>query len=351
MKQFTHTFGIAALLFFQLLLTVGKAAEFPNRRDGDWIVRDFRFHTGETLPELRLHYVTIGSPVGEPVLILHGTGSSGSALLNDSIFWDPLFGSGKVLDANRYFVILPDGIGHGKSSKPSDGLRAKFPRYNYEDMVVAQYRLLTEHLGIRHVRVLIGNSMGGMHAWLWGGMHPDFMDVLVPMAALPIEMSGRNWMMRRMIIDAIRNDPEWLEGNYVKQPSAIRIASVFYGVATDGGNLPIYNVAPTREKADAELDRRIGMPFAGDANDTLYAYEASRDYNPAANVPKITAHVLAINSADDERNPPELGVMEETMKRLKNGRYLLLPITSAGAGHLTTRKANLWAQYLSESLK
>lgn len=331
-------------------LTLCEAADYPTPKEGDWIVRDFRFHTGETLPELRLHYTTIGAPTGEPVVILHGSTGAGTSFLTSN-FADVLFGPGQPLDAERYFLILPDSIGNGKSAKPSDGLRAKFPRYNYDDMVVAQYRLLTEHLGIRHVRLVYGSSMGGMHAWLWGGMYPDFMDVLVPVASEPVEMSGRNWMTRRMIIDAIRNDPEWQGGNYAQQPSAIKIAQVFYGIATNGGSLALYNATPTREKADAELDRRLALPFQTDANDLLYQYDASRDYNPGPNLEKITARVMAINSADDERNPSELGVMEQAMKRLKNGRYVLLPITSESRGHGTTGNAKLWKQYLTEELR
>jgi homoserine O-acetyltransferase len=211
------------------------AADYPAPKEGSWVVRDFRFHTGEVLPELRLHYTTVGAPTGEPVLILHGTTGSGAGMLT-STFAGELFGPGQPLDASRYYVILPDAIGTGKSSKPSDGLRASFPKYNYDDMVVAQYRLVTEHLGVRHLRLALGNSMGGMHTWIWAQKYPDSMDVAVPMASLPTEMSGRNWMMRRLIIDSIRNDPEWMNGNYTKQPRSLQFASVFYGIATNGGN-------------------------------------------------------------------------------------------------------------------
>ena len=341
---------VTFVLLSALALSFCEAADYPAPREGDWVVRDFRFHTGETLPELRLHYITIGAPAGEPVLILHGTNGSGARFLTSN-FADVLFGPGQPLDANRYFIILPDSIGAGKSSKPSDGRRAGFPAYNYDDIVVAQYRLLTEHLGIRHVRLVLGDSAGGMQTWLWGGMYPEFMDVLVPMEAEPVEMSGRNLMMRRMLIDAIRNDPEWQGGNYEKQPSAIKIAQVFFGIATSGGALALYNATPTRRKADAELDRRLGQPFQTDANDFLYQVEASRDYNPEPNLGKITARLLAINSADDERNPPELGVMEQAMKRLRNGRYVLLPITSESRGHGTAGNAKLWRQVLAEVLQ
>jgi homoserine O-acetyltransferase len=207
------------LIVFSLTVSTCKAADYPAPKEGDWVLHDFRFHTGDVLPELHLHYMTIGAPSGEPVLLLHGTGGDGNSFLTDS-FAGELFGPGKPLDANRYFIILPDAIGHGKSSKPSDGLRTHFPHYDYDDMVVAQYRLLTEHLGITHVRMVLGISMGGMEVWLWGERYPAFMDALLPLAAEPAAMAGRNWMMRRMIIDAIRHDPDWHNGDYVKQPEA-----------------------------------------------------------------------------------------------------------------------------------
>ena len=301
------------------------AADYPTPREGEWVLRDFRFHTGEVLPELRLHYTTVGEPTGQPVLILHGTGGTGSSFLTAD-FAGELFGSGQALDASRFFIVLPDAIGHGKSSKPSDGLRARFPRYNYADMVVAQHRLLTEHLGVRHVGLVLGSSMGGMHAWLWGEMYPTFMDALVPLASEPAAMAGRNWMLRRLVIDAIRNDPEWHDGNYTKQPTDLKTAQVFFGIATNGGALALYNATPTRERADAELERRLAASSAADANDVLYQFESARDYDPAPQLEKITAPLLAINSADDERNPPELGVMEQAMKRVKSGRYR--PVTN-----------------------
>ena len=327
-----------------------RAADYPAPKETDWVVRDFRFHTGDVLPELKLHCTTVGAPSGAPVLILHGTGGSGANFLAAN-FAGELFGPGQPLDASRYFIILPDAIGHGKSSKPSDGLRARFPRYNYDDMVVAQYRLLTEHLGVRHVRLVLGSSMGGMQTWLWGGIYPAFMDALIPLASEPVEMAGRNWMLRRMVIDAIRNDPDWRDGNYVTQPAALKTAQVYFGIATSGGALALYNAAPTREKSDAELNRRLAQNSAADANDVLYQFDSARDYNPAPNLEKITARVLAINSADDERNPPELGVMEQAVKRVKDGRYVLLPITSASRGHGTTSNVTLWKQYLAELLQ
>ena len=257
----------AALTVALLLIALAPAAaQYPAAKEGSWIARDFRFHTGEVMSELRLHYRTIGEPSGEPVLILHGTTGSGASMLSPA-FAGELFGPGGALDASKHFIILPDAIGHGKSSKPSDGMRAKFPRYNYDDMVAAQYKLVTEGLGVRRVRLVLGNSMGGMHTWIWGVAHPEFMDALVPMASQPTEMSSRNWMMRRLIIDTIRKDPEWKDGNYATQPSAFRAANVFYGIATNGGTLAYQKQAPTRELADKLLDQRLAAPFTADAND------------------------------------------------------------------------------------
>jgi homoserine O-acetyltransferase len=299
-------------VILSLIALAAVAADYPAAKEDDWVARDFRFHTGEVLPELRLHYTTVGGPSGQPVVILHGTTGSGTGLVTPA-FAGELFAPGRALDAGRYFIILPDAIDHGKSSKPSDGMRATFPRYNYDDMVAAQYRLVTEGLGIRHVRLVLGNSMGGMHTWIWGITYPDFMDALVPMAAQPSEMSSRNWMMRRLIIDAIRNDPEWNDRNYTTQPRAVRVASVFYVIATSGGTLAYQSLAPTREKADKLLDDCLAAPFAADANDLLYQWDSSRDYNPSPGMEHIQAALLAVNSADDERNPPETGIMDREL--------------------------------------
>ncbi len=328
----------------------GLATDYPTPKEGDWVVRDFRFHTGEVLPELRLHYTTVGAPAGEPVLLLHGTTGSGSGLLTPA-FADELFGPVQALDASRYYIILPDAIGHGKSSKPSDGLRTKFPRYNYEDMVDAQYRLLNEHLGVRHLRLVLGNSMGGMETWIFAQKYPGYMDAAVPMASLPTEISSRNWMMRRLITDSIRNDPEWMNGNYTKQPRSAQFASVFYAIATNGGNRALYKAAPTREKADQLLNQRLGARFAADANDVLYQWDSSRDYNPSAGLERIQAVLLAINSADDERNPPELGLLDREIKRVKNGRVLLIPASDQTAGHGTTGQARFWKKELVDLLQ
>jgi homoserine O-acetyltransferase/O-succinyltransferase len=325
------------------------AAQYPAPKEGEWLVRDFRFHTGESLPELRLHYTTLGDPKNEAIVVLHGTGGSARSMLTPG-FAGELFGAGQPLDATRYFIVIPDTIGHGKSTKPSDGLRMKFPRYNYDDMVDLHHRLLTEGLGIKHARMVIGNSMGGMEAWIWAAKHPRFMDIAVPMASLPTEMASRNWMMRRLITDSIRNDPEWNNGNYTKQPKSTQFATVFYQVATNGGNFGHYKNAPTREKADQVLNQRLSAPFNADANDLLYAWDSSRDYNPSPGLERIEATLLAINAADDERNPLELGTMDREMKRVKNGRLLVIPASEATTGHGTTGNAKLYKRELQELL-
>ena len=346
--KFIHAFII--FTSFCLVSTANLAADYPAPKTGSWIVKDFKFHTQEVLPELRLAYTTVGAPTGEPVLVLHGTTGSANSMLNPA-FAGELFGLGQPLDATKYFIILPDSIGAGKSSKPSDGLKAKFPKYNYDDAVQAQYRLLTEHLGVKHLRVIIGNSMGGMQTWIWGSKYPEFMDALVPMASQPSEMSSRNWMMRRLIIDSIRNDPTWLGGNYTQQPASAQFASAFYATATNGGSLAYYKDAPTREKADQLLDQRLKGPFTGDANDHLYQWESSRDYNPSPQLEQIQAAVLAINSADDERNPPETGLMDKEIKRIKSARYFLIPASEQTAGHGTTARALFWKSELADLLK
>ncbi|MGD9882463.1 MAG: alpha/beta fold hydrolase [Reyranella sp.] len=327
-----------------------SAADYPAPRTGEWIARDFKFHTGEVMPELRLSYTTVGERTGQPVLVLHGTTGSARSMLTPA-FAGELFGAGQPLDATKYFIILPDGIGHGKSSKPSDGLKAKFPKYNYADMVDAQHRLLTEGLGIMHVRLVIGNSMGGMHTWLWGVKYPDFMDALAPMAAQPTAMSSRNWMMRRLIIDSIRNDPEWKDGNYTTQPRSAKFASVFFAIGTNGGNLALQKAAPTRETADNLLNQRLAAPFTADANDVLYQWESSGDYDPSPGLARIRARLLAINAADDERNPPETGLMAAAMKQVANGRLHLIPASADTRGHGTTAMAKFYKEPLAELLQ
>ena len=350
-RAFTHVcMGLGLGLGLVIAALPALAADYPAAREGSWLVRDFKFHSGEMLPELRLHYRTVGNPAGEPVLVLHGTTGSGAGMLSPA-FAGELFGAGQPLDASRYFVILPDAIGAGKSTKPSDGLRAAFPKYNYDDLVDAQYRLVKEHLGIRHLRLVIGNSMGGMQAWIWAQKYPGFMDVAVPMASLPTEMSGRNWMMRRLLVESIKTDPEWMGGNYTKQPRSVQLASVFFATGTNGGNQALAAAAPTREKADAIIDKSLTASFTGDANDHLYQWDSSRDYNPSAGLERIQATVLAINSADDERNPPENGVLEREIKRVKNGRVLLIPASDKTAGHGTTGQAKFWKADLATVLQ
>ena len=350
MKPARMSIQAASILLLGMIGLTAWAQNAPAPKEGSWTVKDFRFHTGESLSELRLHYTTLGDPANEAVLVLHGTTGSGTGLLNPG-FGGELFGPGQPLDAAKYFIILPDVIGHGKSSKPSDGLRAKFPRYNYNDMVDGTYRLLTEHLNVKHLRLVIGNSMGGMETWIWGARYPAFMDTLVPMASLPSEMSSRNWILRRLIIDSIRNDPDWNGGDYTRQPRSAQYASVMYNFASNGGNQALYKAAPTREKADQLLDARLKAPFTMDANDALYQWDSSRDYNPSAGMEKIQAHLLAINAADDERNPPELGLLQSEVKRIKYGRFVILPASENSAGHGTTGQAKNWKQHLVELLQ
>ena len=341
---------VAAALAFTLVPFTAPAQNYPAPRQGEWIAKDFKFHTGEVMPELRIGYTTIGEPSGQPVLVLHGTGGSANSMLTPA-FAGELFGPSQLLDASRYYIVIPDSVGHGRTSKPSDGLKTKFPRYNYEDMVDAQYRLVNEGLGIRHLRLVIGNSMGGMHAWIWGVKYPDAMDALVPMASQPTEMASRNWMMRRLMIETIRSDPDYNNGNYTAQPRSMKLASVFYATGTNGGNLAYQKQAPTRAQADKLVDDRLAAPFRADANDFIYAWESSRDYNPSVALERIAAALLVINAADDERNPPETGLMENALKRVKNGRLHLIPASDETRGHGTTGMAKFYKQQLEELLK
>lgn len=323
-------------------------ATYPSLKEGDYLAKNFKFSTGEIFPELNIHYTTIGDAKNPAVLVLHGTTGSGFGMVNPG-FAGELFGAGQPLDASKYFIILPDAIGTGKSSKPSDGLRAKFPRYNYDDMVDAQYRLVKEHFKIDRLRLVIGNSMGGMQTWMWAAKYP-IMDIAVPMASLPTEMSSRNWMMRRLISESIRRDPLWMNGDYKEQPPSALFSSTFYALATNGGSQATHKAAPTRAKADAILNARLATKYMGDANDHLYQWESSGDYNPSSGLEKITATLLAINSDDDERNPPELGVMEREIKRVKNGSYYLIPASPDTAGHGTTGQAKWWKSELAKVL-
>jgi len=346
------------LLVSLVLLALGGvcAAQYPAPTEGDFIIRNFRFTSGEMLPELRMHYRTIGKPtrdaqgvVRNAVLIMHGTGGNGASLINP-LFAGQLFGPGGLLDAERYFLILPDGIGHGKSSKPSDGLRGGFPHYGYLDMIEAQYRLLTEGLSVNHARLVMGTSMGGMHTWLWGERHPDFMDALMPLASLPTQISGRNRVWRRIVIDAIRNDPEWRGGNYSTQPAGLRVAQEMLFLMGSNPSLRQQQM-PTLAASDAALDAAITNSLkTADANDVLYQVEASRDYDPGPDLAKIRASLLAVNSADDLINPPELGILEREIKRVPKGRAVVLPLSPATRGHGTHTVAAVWKQYLGELL-
>src|SRR3989440_314308 len=336
----------------------GQQAGLPSTTEGHFVVKNFKFRSGESLPELRLHYTTLGKPVRDAqgrvtnaVLILHGTGGSGQQFLQPH-FAGELFGSGQLLDANRYFIILPDGVGHGKSSKPSDGWHAHFPQYDYDDMVVAHHQLLSEGLGVNHVRLILGTSMGCMHSFVWGETYPDFMDALMPLACQPVQIAGRNRVWRKMVMDAVRGDPEWKGGEYTAQPQqALRTALDLLLIA---GSAPLYmqKTLPTRDTADKYLDDYFNTRMAGlDANDLMYAVNASRNYDTSPNLEKITAPVIYINSADDFINPPELGMAATEIKRGKNARFILIPISDETRGHGTHTKAVVWKQYLAELLE
>ncbi|MGA2289784.1 alpha/beta fold hydrolase [Bradyrhizobium sp.] len=335
---------------FAMTSFTALAADYPAPRQGDWIAKDFKFHTGETMPALRLHYTTVGEPSGQPVLVLHGTGGSAASMLTPG-FAGELFGPGQPLDASKYYIIIPDSLGHGKSSKPSDGMKTAFPKYDYADMVDAQFRLVTEGLGIKHLRLVIGNSMGGMQTWLWGVKYPDAMDILVPMASQPTEMAARNWMLRRIMLETIRNDPDYHDGNYTIQPRMMKYAVIAYGIASAGGTLGYQTLAPSAAKADQMVDERLAAPLVSDANDFVYQWEASHDYNPSPGLERIEATLLAINAADDERNPPETGVTDAALKRVRHGRLFLIAASPETRGHLTTGNAAFYKLQLQELLQ
>jgi homoserine O-acetyltransferase len=344
-------FSRAALSVILAMSSVtAMAADYPTPKQGDWIARDFKFHSGETMPQLRLHYTTLGEPSGQPVLVLHGSGGSAARMLTPE-FAGELFGPGQPLDASKYYIIIPDALGHGKSSKPSDGMKTAFPKYNYADMVDAHYRLVHEGLGIKHMRLVIGNSMGGMHAWIWAERYPQFMDVAVPMASQPTAMAARNWMLRRSMLETIRNDPDYKDGNYTSQPRMMKYAINAYQIASGGGTLGYQTLAPTTAKADKMVDDRLAVPMTADANDFIYQWQASHDYDPSPGMERIEATLLAINAADDERNPPETGVTDAAIKRVKNGRLYLIPASPQTRGHLTTGNAAFYKQQLLELLQ
>jgi len=336
-----------------LFLLLAVAAQGDT---GTFVIKDFRFASGETLPELRLHYRTLGRPrrdaagvVRNAVLILHGTGGSGGQFLSP-LFAGELYGPGQPLDTTTHYLILPDNIGHGRSSKPSDGLRARFPHYAYEDMVAAQYRLVSEGLHVSHLLLVMGTSMGCMHSWLWGERHPDFMDGLVPLACIPTQIAGRNRMWRKLVIDDITTDPDWRNGDYTTQPRGLRAAVQLLFIA---GSAPLVQqrLAPTRDSADAYIARLLDSRLANtDANDLLYQVAASRDYDPSTGLDRVVAPVLAINSADDFINPPELGLMERLIPKVKGARYVLIPTSERTRGHGTHTAAAVWREYFAPFL-
>ncbi len=356
MHSFTRVLVAPAMLF--AVLAFAQQASKYQPTEGDFLAHDFKFRSGEQLAELRLHYRTLGNPahdanghVTNAVLLLHGTGGTGRQFLAPQ-FADELFGPGQPLDLNRYFIIAPDGIGHGKSSKPSDGMQAHFPQYDYDDMVLAQHLLLTEGLKVQHARLIFGTSMGCMHAFVWGETYPDFMDALMPMACLPVQIAGRNRLWRKMLMDAIRSDPDWKDGEYKEEPKqALRTAQDLLIIA---GSAPVLmqKTLPTRDSADSYLADVVSDPrlAALDANDLLYNVNASRNYDPSPRLESITAPVMWINSADDFINPPELGIAEKESKRLRHGTFVLLPISEKTHGHGTHTWAIAWKDYMVQFL-
>ncbi len=351
LKNLLSTLGAACLA------AAAHAAVWPEPGEGDFVVKNFHFASGETLPELNLHYRTLGTVQRDKqghttnaVLIMHGTGGAGTQFLNDR-FGGELFGPGQPLDATKFFIVLPDDIGHGKSSKPSDGLHARFPHYSYDDMILAEYRVLTEKLKVDHLRLVMGTSMGGMHTWLWGEKYPDFMDALMPLASLPVQISGRNRMMRKMLMDSIRTDPEWNNGEYTQPPHGL-VGALNILLIMGSSPLQWQKEAPDRDSADKFLDERIARYLKeDDANDLLYQVDSSRDYNPQPQLGSIKAPLLAVNSADDQINPPELGILEREIKNVAHGRAVILPISDATRGHGTHTIAAIWKDQLVSLLK
>jgi len=339
------------------LAAAAQAASYAPPAEGDFLIKKFHFTSGETLPQLRIHYRTFGKPradahgvVRNAVLVLHGTGGNGGSLVRAE-FAGELFGAGQLLDATRYFIVLPDGLGHGKSSKPSDGLHAHFPHYGYEDMVQAEYLLLTQGLKVNHARLIMGTSMGGMHTWLWGEQHPQFMDALMPLASVPTQIAGRNRVWRRLIIEAIRNDPAWEGGEYHSEPPSLRTALEMIWLV---GSNPVLRQqeAPTPARADQVIDEYVEKYMkVDDATDLMYQLAASHDYDPGPKLENIEAPLLAVNSADDLVNPPELKILEKEIKRVARGRAIIIPYSDQTHGHGSHTYAVLWKQYLAELLK
>jgi len=360
MLDFSRLF-LGATFAATLLMAMPSAAQQtpgPATSEGDFVVHNFQFRSGESLPELRLHYTTLGKPIRDAhgrttnaVLILHGTGGTGHQFLQPQ-FAGVLFGPGQLLDATRYYIILPDGIGHGRSSKPSDGLHAHFPQYDYDDMVTAHYRLISEGLGVSHLRLVMGTSMGCMHSFVWGETYPDFMDALMPLACVPVQIAGRNRIWRKMIMDAIRDDPEWKGGEYKEEPKqALRTALDFLLMA-GSAPIPMQKTLPTRDDADKYLDDFFRARLSSlDANDLLYQVNASRDYDPSQQLGKIKAPMMFVNSGDDFINPPELGIAQQEIKKVKNGKFVLIPASEFTHGHSTHTWAEFWKQYMAELLE
>lgn len=348
-KMVVFSFGFCGLL---------AAATFPAPVEADWSTKNFRFVTGEVLPELRLHYTTVGKPqsdangvVRNAVLIMHGTTGTGKAFLSET-FGGQLFGPGQILDATKYYIILPDGIGHGKSSKPSDGMHMRFPKYTYDDMVRAQYLLVTEGLGVNHLRLVMGTSMGAMHTWVWGETYPDFMDALMPLASQPVEIAGRNRELRKMIVDCIERDPAWNNGDYTTNPVQGMISALYVMSFMTSSPLQMQKQYPTREKVDEMVDKTFPTRAARtDANDMIYAYEASRLYNPEPDLAKIKAPLMAVNSADDQVNPPELGIGEREIKKVPHGQFILIPTSDQTRGHGTHSIPAIWGKYLAQLME
>ena len=348
------------MLRFVVVLSLCAACwgqtSYPNQVEADFVTHDFTFHTGEKMADLRIHYTTVGTPtrdaaghVNNAVIVMHGTGGTGRPFLGAG-FGGVLFGKGQPLDAEKFFIILPDDVGHGKSSKPSDGLHMKFPHYDYADMVRAEQLLVSEGLHVDHLRLVMGTSMGAMHTWLWGEMFPDFMDALMPLASAPVEIAGRNRMFRAMIMQAIRSDPEWKNGEYTAPPVNGLIAAQYALWMMTSSALQLHKTNPTHEKSDAAVTALRERAARVDANDMLYQYDCSTDYNPQPNLGKIKAPLYAVNSADDEVNPPELGILDREIKNVKRGRYILIPTSDETRGHGTHSRAVVWQKYLVELL-
>jgi homoserine O-acetyltransferase len=358
-KTWESFMKIHALLVLGLALSALPASAqtaWPNQHEADFTIRDFHFADGETLPELRQHYTTLGTPrrnaagdIVNAVVLLHGTSGSGKSWMMPSLA-NELFEKGQPLDASEYYIVIPDSIGTGGSSKPSDGLRGKFPHYRYHDIVASEHRLVTEGLGLKHLRLVMGSSMGGMQTWMWGEMYPGLMDGLVPIASQPIGISGRNWISRRIRIEAIRHDPDWNGGNYEKEPTHW-IYTAPSGAMSTESDIQIQNMAPTREAGDAMYEKLVEEARKADANNTLYGIEAVMDYDPSKDLEKIQAHLMAINFGDDEANPPDLGVFEPAIKRIKHARYVLIPGSRETHGHFTHLRAAIWKSHLVEFLK